>query len=140
VVCAGYALLLYIKTSYKRGDKQTVTHLRDVILSLIFICSMSIFEGYTMPASDLRMCKLWDACRIRYALYCICMCFTYSKHSNVFGIVIKVRTGRSGLRIPIGARDFFPPLNVQAGSGAVPACIQRAPGFFSGSKAFGAWS
>ena len=93
-----------------------------------------------MPASDLRMCKLWDACRIRYAPYCICMCFTESRRSNVIRIVIRVRAGRSGLRIPVGARDFFLPQNVQAGSGAVPACIQRAPGFFPGSKAVGAWS
>jgi len=51
-----------------------------------------------------------------------------------------VRAGRSGLLISVGARDFSLPQNVQAGSGAVLACIQRAPGFFPGVKAVGAWS
>jgi hypothetical protein len=48
--------------------------------------------------------------------------------------------GRSGLLILVGARDFSLPQNFQAGSGAVLACIQRAPGFFPGGKAIGACS
>ena len=39
----------------------------------------------------------------------------------VTGIVIRIRVGRSGVRLLAGTRDFFAVRNVRNGSGACPA-------------------
>ena len=56
------------------------------------------------------------------------------------GIVTRLRAGRSGVRIPAGARYFsLFPENVEAGCGAHPvSCFQWVLGGFPGGKAPGA--
>jgi hypothetical protein len=52
-----------------------------------------------------------------------------------------LRTGWSGVRVPVGAGNFSPHHRVQTGSGAYPASyIMGTRGSFLGSKAAGAWS
>lgn len=63
-----------------------------------------------------------------------------TRYSSVVGIVIRLRAGRSGVRIPIGATNFPPLLSFQTGSGAHPASHSIGTGVFPWCKATGALS
>jgi len=54
---------------------------------------------------------------------------------SVVGIATELRSGRSGDRIPVGARFSAP---VQTGPGAHPASCKMSTGSFPGVKAAGA--
>ena len=56
---------------------------------------------------------------------------------SVVGIVIWTRAGRTGVRIPVGARSVSVLQNVWAVSGAYPASLQRISGSFIGLKQLG---
>jgi hypothetical protein len=79
---------------------------------------------------------------IKYRKGCAGWALTYLLHECCAGSdeQLELLLWMVGVLIPVGARDFSLPQNVQAGSGAVLACIQRAPGLFPGGKAVGAWS
>jgi hypothetical protein len=56
---------------------------------------------------------------------------------SVVGIVIWTQTGRTGVRILVGARSVSVLQNARAVSGAYPASLQRISGFFIGIKQLG---
>jgi hypothetical protein len=56
---------------------------------------------------------------------------------SVVGKVIWTRAGRTGVRIPVGARRVSVLENVRAVSRAYPASLQRISGFFIGIKQLG---
>ena len=67
----------------------------------------------------------------------VVFCCNGGSQDSIVILPTMLRTVRSGLQIPIRARDFSFLLNDQTGSGTHPASYSMVLGVHSGGKAFG---
>jgi hypothetical protein len=87
--------------------------------------------------SYLLLCHSFDEFILHFhitGLFCVLV--IYVGRDSAFGISTALRAGRSGDRIPVGARFSAP---AQTGRGAHPTFYTMGTGFFPGGKAAGAW-
>jgi hypothetical protein len=93
---------------------------------------ITVFNRVNFSVSLALICAQRDVSFISYGDMSVCVTLIFQ--STDFPDWI--RAGRSGDRIPVGARFFA---HVQTGPGAHPAFCTMGTGSFPGGKAAGAW-
>ena len=112
--CGGYQLL----------------HVSTVVIAIIVLCNCMRTLCF-VPCSTMVAVSTAEMCSHCYCVQNMLCPYITSVPGSSVGIATELRAGRSGDRIPVGAR-FSPPVNT--GPGAHPASCTMGTGSFPGVK------